>query len=111
MNGDGERTIETTDDGFLVIPLPDHELDVWVCACERLKLGEEEGTCVMGRGPFVTVFEDEFSDLGNEGDVTVGGFGAERGAEEGKRGGHREVVGGGKERRGVGERVGVVIGV
>lgn len=43
----------------------------------------------MGRGPFVTVFEDEFSDLGNEGDVTVGGFGAERGAEEGKRGGHR----------------------
>lgn len=81
-------TIETADNRFLVVSLPDHDLDVRICACERLKLGEEESACVIGRGPLVTVLKDEFSYLGDKGNVAVGGMGAQRSAEEGQGGRH-----------------------
>lgn len=66
------RTIKPADNGFLVVSLPNDDLNVRVCACEGLELCEEEGACGVGGGPFVAVFENEFSDLGNKSNVTIG---------------------------------------
>lgn len=54
-----------------MIPLLDHDLDVRVLSCERLEVVEEEGACVGGGGPLVAVLENEFSDLGDEGYMSV----------------------------------------
>jgi hypothetical protein len=42
------RTIETADNGLLLVPLLDHDFDVRVCTCKVLELGEEKGACVLG---------------------------------------------------------------
>jgi hypothetical protein len=86
------RTIVTADNGFLVVPLPDHDFDVGVCACKGLELGEEKSAGVLRRGPFVTILKDQFSDVGDESSVAVGGEGALGGTHERGRKGPGEGV-------------------
>jgi len=56
-----------------VIALLDDNLYVRVFPGKGLKLGEQKGAGVGGRGPAVAVLEDELADLGDERGVAVGG--------------------------------------
>lgn len=68
--------------------LPYDNLDMGVLPGESVEFCEEEGAGVMGRGPAVATLKDKFSYVGDEGDMSVGGEGAQLTAEEGS--GHCE---------------------
>ena len=60
------HTVKAAYDGFLVVPLLDHELYVRVFFRGRLEVIEEEGASVGRAWPLVAVLENKFPTLGNE---------------------------------------------
>lgn len=53
------RTIESSNNGFPVNPLLHHDLDMGICACDRLETVDEEVAGVVGRGPGIAELKDE----------------------------------------------------
>ena len=66
------HTVKAAYDGFLVIPLFYDKLYVSVFFRDGLEVVEEEGAGVGRARPFVAVFENDFSTLGDEHRMTVG---------------------------------------
>jgi hypothetical protein len=65
------RTVKASHYGLTVIPLPNDEFDMGVDTGQVLEVVVEVGPCVCRRGPVLRVLEDELSDLGDKGSVSI----------------------------------------